>query len=44
MSKTKTSKFNDSGNLIPFFLFSIGMGIKMIQDVSFFSILQLSEF
>lgn len=30
MSKTKHSKFNDSGNLLPFFLLSIGVGIDLI--------------
>ncbi len=35
MSKTKTSKFNDSGNMLPFFLASIGLGIDLIYKVSF---------
>ncbi|XP_065063105.1 translocating chain-associated membrane protein 1-like 1 [Rhopilema esculentum] len=31
MSKTKTSKFNDSGNMLPIFIASIGVGIDLIM-------------
>jgi len=30
MSKTKNSKFNDSGNMLPFFAVSIGVGIDLV--------------
>jgi len=30
MSKTKTSKFNDSGNMLPIFIASVGVGIDLI--------------
>lgn len=36
MSKTKTSKFNDSGNMLPFFLASIGLGIDLICKENLF--------
>ena len=33
MSKTKYSKFNDSGNMLPFYLASIIVGVDQIQKV-----------
>jgi len=33
MSKTKHSKFNDSGNMLPFFIASIGFAIDQIQKL-----------
>jgi len=36
MSKTKTSKFNDSGNMLPFFIASVGLGIDFICKQNLF--------
>lgn len=40
MSKTKTSKFNDSGNMLPFFIASVGLGIDLLIKENFFPKLQ----
>eukprot|EP00794_Sanderia_malayensis_P012156 gene12156-13410_t len=37
MSKTKTSKFNDSGNMLPFFIASIGLGIDLLIKENIFA-------
>lgn len=33
MSKTKHSKFNDSGNMLPFYVLSIGVAVDQITKV-----------
>ena len=35
MSKTKTSKFNDSGNMLPVFIASVVVGVDLIMKASF---------
>jgi len=37
MSKTKHSKFNDSGNMLPFYILSIGVAVDQVQKLELMS-------
>jgi len=36
LSKTKHSKFNDSGNMLPFYILSIGVAVDQVQKLELF--------